>query len=59
MIFRSFPRQFVVLSNQLATTVDLTDPGVIALLTQSNEHLFVGMLMSSKSLQLMGVFHGT
>lgn len=57
-IFSSSPRQFVVICNQIATSIDFYDPGVIALLDQSNEHLFVGMLMTSKCLQLLGIYNG-
>ena len=52
------PRTFVVLANQVSGSIDFYDATVQALLTPSNEHLFAGVLMTSKTLQIMGVYTG-
>ena len=52
------PRTWVVIANQVSSSVDLYDVTVQALLTPENEHLFAGLVMTSKTLQLMGVYTG-
>ena len=48
----------MVIANQVSTSIDLYDVTVQALLTPDNEHLFAGAMMTSKTLQLMGVYTG-
>ena len=56
---RSAPRRFVILANQISVAVDMEDPAVISTLTHSSEEMFAGLLLTSKTLQVFGIYQGT
>ena len=58
VIFRTVPRKWTILANQITMCIQLDHPAVIALLVQSNENLFTGCLLSSKVLQTFGIYNG-
>ena len=58
MFFRTMPKKWVILANQITVAIQLDHPAVIAMLVQPNESLFAGCLLTSKLLQQFGIYNG-
>ena len=56
--FRSLPKCWVILANQIALVIDIDHPAVKAMLVHANEDVFAGCLLTSKALQQYGIYHG-
>ena len=52
------PMKWTILANQIVKVVDLDHPAMTAMLVQSNDSLFTGFLLTSKTLQIYGIFNG-